>query len=104
VDIATATSYGPPYDGYAIATLAVCSSYRPALCKRDNGRVHTVQALAKDRILALCKCQSFSQSPDPFHISADYMKKYRIHMERHCYVQLYELGYFQLYGKGKLEK
>jgi hypothetical protein len=68
------------YNGYAIATVAMCSSYRAALFKRDDGYVHMIRALAKDPIIALCEYRP----PDAFQLSVDFMKKCKSHVEKLC--------------------
>jgi hypothetical protein len=66
------------YNGYAIATTAMCASYRPALFKRDDGFVHMIRALAKDPVIALCEYRP----PDALLGSAEFLKKCKVHVEK----------------------
>jgi hypothetical protein len=68
------------FNGYSIATVAMCSSFRAALFKKDDGFIHLVQALAKEPSIALCEYRP----PDAFNMSSDFMKKCQAHVRKLC--------------------
>lgn len=65
------------YNGYMVATVAACSSYRAALFKKDDGFIHMLQALSKDPAIHGCSYRP----PDAFPMSAEFLKKCMVHVQ-----------------------
>jgi hypothetical protein len=66
------------YNGYAIATVALASTYRAALFKKDDGYISLLQALAKEPWIGICEYRP----PDAFQVSTEFMKKCKTHVRQ----------------------
>jgi hypothetical protein len=66
------------YNGYALATVALASSYIGAIYVQEDGYFHLLQALARDSIIGICEYRP----PDAFPRSSEFTEKCKAHIQK----------------------
>ena len=68
------------FNGYAMAIVSMCSSFRAALFKKDDGYINMLQALSKEPAIAACSYTI----PDSLSNATDFLNKCKAHAQTLC--------------------
>lgn len=66
------------FNGFSFLIVAICSSFRAALFKKDDGYINLIQAISKEPAISACNYEI----PDSLNSSADFLKKCRTHVQK----------------------
>lgn len=66
------------FNGYVLAIISLCSAFRAALFKKDDGYICLLKALSKEQAITACEYEA----PASFGNSSEFLKKCKNHVDK----------------------